>query len=226
MTKEDLLEMPNWPQAVMPQILANLQSLASISAEIAADKVEGPRLVKFVNDLDPIWAALVEASKTVKPQEAPPAEKEAATTQGQAESAAQGQPGATATDPFEPLPGQIFRLFTPEGEGQPTMIVFHCPQCLELLDLPITLGQTATEARKWAWDGNFELPTLAPSVVHVKCGWHGFVTKGQFVGVGGAAPAAPAITKATLVDTESRNETQPQAVTTSLRPHVKKMAGN
>lgn len=171
MTVEELLEMPNWPQSVMPQILINLQALASIAPEIVADKVEGPRLVKFVNDVDPLWAKLVEASKTVKPQEPPAVENQAATAQAQPESLAQGQPEGKDIEPFEPLPGQKFRFPVPECGSQPDYICFRCPRCHDLLALPVEIVDTQSRS-------------------------------------------------------ESKNETAPQAETTSLRPHVKKMAGN
>ena len=34
-------------------------------------------------------------------------------------------------------------------------------------------------ARTWAWDGNFENPTLQPSINCLEC-WHGYVTGGNF----------------------------------------------
>lgn len=33
----------------------------------------------------------------------------------------------------------------------------------------------------WKWDGNYEKPTLTPSINCISgCGWHGFLTKGVF----------------------------------------------
>lgn len=66
-------------------------------------------------------------------------------------------------------------------------LVIRCPGCGSLCSLPLgTFG----EERAWSWDGNESEPTLRPSIVHTKagdgrehdgCGWHGFLTAGEFV---------------------------------------------
>jgi len=32
----------------------------------------------------------------------------------------------------------------------------------------------------WKWDGDKEKPTVTPSILINPCGWHGYLTKGQF----------------------------------------------
>jgi hypothetical protein len=54
---------------------------------------------------------------------------------------------------------------------------FACPGCGQV---------TCVDFNTWNWDGNEAAPTLTPSILHNKekggCGWHGFLTAGQFRG--------------------------------------------
>lgn len=35
----------------------------------------------------------------------------------------------------------------------------------------------------WQWNGNKEKPSLTPSIHNINCGWHGYLTDGEFVTV-------------------------------------------
>lgn len=38
--------------------------------------------------------------------------------------------------------------------------------------------------KAWVWDGNEKEPTITPSILVVNgCGWHGYLTKGEFTPV-------------------------------------------
>ena len=51
--------------------------------------------------------------------------------------------------------------------------------------LPITGRCThpgaGTKFATWDWDGNREAPTLSPSILDVRTGWHGFFREGKIV---------------------------------------------
>ena len=49
------------------------------------------------------------------------------------------------------------RMTRPEPRGDPSRLRFWCPGCDEIHDLRDGAGQ-------WSFDGNFERPTLSPSV--------------------------------------------------------------
>lgn len=61
-------------------------------------------------------------------------------------------------------------------------MVICCPGCGEMSALPF---RPRTEPPSWDWDGDRINPTLTPSVLHTKekggCGWHGWLTKGEWV---------------------------------------------
>ena len=65
-------------------------------------------------------------------------------------------------------------------DGEISSLVFVCPcGCGEICSIPVRVGYGTF----WKWDGNRELPTLTPSILRVSpysCGWHGFLTAGQF----------------------------------------------
>lgn len=64
-----------------------------------------------------------------------------------------------------------------DSERKPAVIRAICPGCGDWLGM--TLGGTG-----WKWDGDRQRPTLSPSILHNKkhggCGWHGFLTAGEF----------------------------------------------
>ena len=74
-----------------------------------------------------------------------------------------------------------------EGDAQPYMLAFGCPcgrtDSLHSYNCYLDLEGHAPEGRpSWAWDGNWEAPTLSPSIQrHGGCEWHGFLRKGAFV---------------------------------------------
>ncbi len=57
-------------------------------------------------------------------------------------------------------------------------ILCECPcGCGSFMNLPIATGPK--QERKWQWDGNREMPTLAPSIRDLSgCRWHGFLERG------------------------------------------------
>lgn len=66
------------------------------------------------------------------------------------------------------------------GGDAPAGILFRCPGCASL-----TFARFApADAPSWQWDGNRDAPTLTPSLHHTAtlggCGWHGFLTAGEF----------------------------------------------
>ena len=46
-------------------------------------------------------------------------------------------------------------------------------------ELPITGKATQSNGSSWEWDGNFEAPTLTPSI-DASPGWHGYLTSGMW----------------------------------------------
>lgn len=45
----------------------------------------------------------------------------------------------------------------------------------------IRVHLTNKTPRVWIWDGNFEKPTITPSINCGNCGWHGYLQAGSFV---------------------------------------------
>lgn len=102
-----------------------------------------------------------------------------------------------------------FRIFSSYDKEQPVSpdpaeikyLSFDCPKgeqrsscsvsggAIRIKFCPIKPGQglqktTDMPDRMWAWDGNFEKPSLMPSINCTGCClWHGFLTNGQFVGI-------------------------------------------
>jgi len=65
-------------------------------------------------------------------------------------------------------------------EGHPFQgMLFSCPGCGEIGYCPLE-----GPGDKWGWDGNEDAPTLTPSIHSAPdkggCGWHGFMTAGNF----------------------------------------------
>ena len=50
-------------------------------------------------------------------------------------------------------------------------------------ELPLTGKATQPNGDSWEWDGNFEAPTLVPSI-DASPKWHGWLTNGKFVKAG------------------------------------------
>jgi hypothetical protein len=85
--------------------------------------------------------------------------------------------GYHAAEP--PVPGELgrFSYGCPRGTG-------HCGAVI------ICNGPKPPHSKQWGWDGNVERPTLTPSInclshgpdgeKYAGCGWHGFITNGQF----------------------------------------------
>ena len=72
------------------------------------------------------------------------------------------------------------------GETQWYICIF-LPSMTTPTSLPIQ-RRTFSNERAWGWDGNFDEPSLQPSIWHNKAGacpdegeWHGYLTKGIFV---------------------------------------------
>lgn len=69
-----------------------------------------------------------------------------------------------------------------DNGGRITGLMFRCPRCNHF-------GRVVFKPRAnnmpggWDWDGNVEAPTVTPSILHdsKRCGWHGYLTAGEFV---------------------------------------------
>ncbi len=63
-------------------------------------------------------------------------------------------------------------------------LIYACPcGCGEIGSLHFAVGDDA-QSPSWKWDGNEDAPTLTPSIRRLDgCKWHGFLTKGQWIGV-------------------------------------------
>lgn len=91
--------------------------------------------------------------------------------------------------------GQWALILKNEGDAKPYMIAFGCPcgkchdpeQVVHNCYLNITIpGQAkeSVESPNWEWDGNWEAPTLSPSIQRRgACNWHGYLKKGVFESV-------------------------------------------
>lgn len=70
-------------------------------------------------------------------------------------------------------PGDIeFRAYP---DGTPGGYAYRCLGCGQEDWLPIDDGK-----RGWVMTGTIEQPTLRPSILHRSCGWHGYLTNGEF----------------------------------------------
>lgn len=90
--------------------------------------------------------------------------------------------------------GEWALILKEKGDAKPHMITFGCPcgsaTTENLHDynvyLQITVPGDNSQSRgnqpAWQWDGNWEAPTLTPSIQrHGACNWHGFLRGGAFV---------------------------------------------
>lgn len=68
--------------------------------------------------------------------------------------------------------GDAMWVVTPDGTK--IGIEFVCPKCLHL---------GGVRFPPWTWDGNEIAPTTRASILHdsESCGWHGYLTVGEFV---------------------------------------------
>lgn len=58
---------------------------------------------------------------------------------------------------------------------------FACPRTGKYCGAIRCALQKPAETPSWGWDGNMQAPTLRPSVNCISgCGWHGWVTNGEF----------------------------------------------
>ena len=65
-------------------------------------------------------------------------------------------------------------------DGEDRRIVYACPRGKGLCGVAIAPSKLPNGA-SWTFDGNMETPTLSPSINCVGgCGWHGFVTAGEW----------------------------------------------
>lgn len=82
----------------------------------------------------------------------------------------------------EKLPGD-FRYWRLGGrtddDDRPDGLNFWCPcGCGAFLGVSFEPG-------RWTWDGNREVPTVTPSILHTDdCRWHGYLTAGEFLTCG------------------------------------------
>lgn len=75
--------------------------------------------------------------------------------------------------------GAYYRHHGDPEDGPLRGLHFICPKCGQMG--AISIGQE--NGRGWTHDGNWEKPTCTPSILHdsPRCGWHGYLTKGEFV---------------------------------------------
>lgn len=59
-------------------------------------------------------------------------------------------------------------------EGELKGCGYICPKCGEEDYMPID------SERGWVFSGTMETPTLRPSILHRPCGWHGYLTNGNW----------------------------------------------
>ena len=90
---------------------------------------------------------------------------------------------ALTTDIFDKMADDGTRKDLAPGTAQfvagYTRLIFVCPcGCGKVRSIPVGREQSP---RCWQWDGDREAPTLTPSVRVVgECGWHGFLTAGEW----------------------------------------------
>lgn len=76
---------------------------------------------------------------------------------------------------------------SPDNPGaKPNAIVFYCrgPKVKNpngrICTVPIVQGEPDFEKKIHGWDGNWQEPTIVPSIgCDNRCGWHGHITKGE-----------------------------------------------
>lgn len=88
-----------------------------------------------------------------------------------------------------PNPGDFYYLpYDPSKREEPTHIVIRRPDGFNGGAIPIKRGPTAP-GNHWGWDGNYEKPTLTPSIwwksteSDQRPGWHGHMIAGRLVSV-------------------------------------------
>lgn len=64
--------------------------------------------------------------------------------------------------------------YVADATGAIVGINFWCPKCLNM---------GAVRFPPWTWNGDRERPTVRASILHDRksCGWHAFLTDGEFV---------------------------------------------
>lgn len=85
------------------------------------------------------------------------------------------KPFWTAKDGTEGCGSYVYQ----ESQEEPTGLEFVCPGCKGIGGVSF---KTAKDPHGWTWNGNLEKPTCTPSILHnkSKCGWHGYLTAGEF----------------------------------------------
>jgi hypothetical protein len=73
-------------------------------------------------------------------------------------------------------------IWATHGSEDPAQIIFNCPGCGNVGGCPVVPGAHDGKPA-WTFDGHRESPTLTPSIRMGCCGWHGFLTAGEFVAV-------------------------------------------
>jgi|SRR5882762_3321130 len=75
-------------------------------------------------------------------------------------------------------PGDFY-FYSTEEAITPAGMHHVCPRCGELG------GMRFTGPKAWTWNGDRKAPTCWPSILHdsARCGWHGFLTEGDFIEV-------------------------------------------
>ena len=84
-------------------------------------------------------------------------------------------------------PGDFgWRIDSPGGEHQ---IALHCPRTGVCLQYVVRQGPAGDwdGKRWWAWDGNYDAPTITPSIgcddLRTRCGQHMVITAGEVSGL-------------------------------------------
>lgn len=70
-----------------------------------------------------------------------------------------------------------------QGNG-PGKLVMRCPVAYGECSVSLTRGDPDYVKRIHGWDGNFDAPTIKPSIgcdIKPRCGWHGIITAGERV---------------------------------------------
>lgn len=83
-------------------------------------------------------------------------------------------------------PGEWAWVVKKKGED-PFQIAYGCPCGTECRPFPVNCYipvDRVKHDKAWAWDGNWDEPTLTPSILRGDgCHWHGYLRKGKFVQV-------------------------------------------
>lgn len=86
---------------------------------------------------------------------------------------------------FPHLPSGEWAWVVMEEGADPAFLVYGCPcgnncqvtNCI----IPVV---RVKEPKSWEWDGDWDAPTLSPSIQRrIQCDWHGYLTKGVFESV-------------------------------------------